>query len=185
AARIGGTSAHAASIRAVDAPLDQEDRRFTPSARRIIRSRMRRERGGRARLLRLRDSMNRMTSRAVRLTAALLLFSGAAAGAQAPRAVATLHAPRWIIVSNERSHDLTLLDGTTLEPVGSIPVPGRARGGRISTDHKFVLVALSGERPQTPARDDATAEGALATRRAMRRMPAGTGRAQSSITPQR
>jgi hypothetical protein len=84
--------------------------------------------GVEARLLRRSVRMTRTTSRMVVCSAALLLGSGGAAYAQAPRVPTPLHgASRWIVVSNERSHDLTLLDGTTLEPVGTIPVPGGPR----------------------------------------------------------
>ena len=125
----------------------------------------------------------RTTSRAVRRVGALVLWSGAAAGAQAPRAAQPIHAPQWIVVSNERSHDLTLLDGATLDPVATIPVPGRARGVRVSPDHRFVLVALSDDRPQTPGPNDAIVEIDLATRRVVRRLPAGTDPEQFAIVP--
>ena len=127
--------------------------------------------------------MKRMTSAAALCSAALLFLSGTVVGAQAPRPTSPLHGPRFVVVSNERSHDLTLLDGTTLEPVGSIPVPGRARGVRISPDHKFVLVALSDDRPQTPGPSDGIAEVDLATRRVVRTIPAGTDPEQFTITP--
>src|SRR4051812_20590867 len=182
-ARVADTSAEAASIRAAATPPRHEVRRFTLAPRRIIRSN---DRGGgrrEARLLRPLARMNLTTSRAARCLAVLLLWSGAAAGAQAPRATSALHAPQWIVVSNERSHDLTLLDGTTLEPVGTIPVPGRARGVRITPDHKFIYVALSDDRPQTPGPNDGIAEVDLATRRVVRRIPAGTDPEQFTITP--
>src|SRR6185369_7145093 len=125
------------------------------------------------------------TSRAALCSAAVVLWNAGGASAQAPRTPAPLHGggARWIVVSNERSHDLTLLDGATLEPVGSIPVPGRARGVRISPDHRFVYVALSDDRPQTPGPNDGIAEVDLATRRVVRRIPAGTDPEQFTITP--
>src|SRR6476661_297812 len=167
--RLMRTSADAASITAATAR--HEDRRFTRRARRINRSSKRGNDGSRARLLRRSVRMKGTISRASAFSAALLLGSSATTLAQAPRAPAPLPAPRFIVVSNERSHDLTLLDDTTLEPVGSIPVPGRARSVRISPDHKFVYVALSDDRPQTPGPNDAIVEVDLATRQIVRRIP--------------
>jgi YVTN family beta-propeller protein len=86
-------------------------------------------------------------------------------------------------VSNERSHDLTVLDGTTLETIATIPVPGRARGVRVTPDGRHALVALSDDRPQTPGPNDAIAEVDLTTHRVVRRLSAGTDPEQFAITP--
>jgi len=105
-----------------------------------------------------------------------LLATSHVAGA-APRA------PRWIVVSNERSHDLTLIDGAMLRVEATIPVGGRARGVRVSPTSGHVLVALSDDRPQTPGPNDAIEEVDLNTRRVVRRLPAGTDPEQFAITP--
>jgi PQQ-dependent catabolism-associated beta-propeller protein len=98
----------------------------------------------------------------------------------APKPPAT---PRWIVVSNERSHDLTVIDGATLRFVETVPVGARARGVHVSRDHRNVLVALSDDRPQTPGPNDAIAEVDLATRRVTRRISSGTDPEQFTITP--
>src|SRR5436190_12203132 len=169
---MAGTKAAAANIRAAAAPARHGDPRLTVRPRRINRS-IELMRGLHwARQLRVQPYMKRKASRAAPWIVALLLFGAGAVGAQAPRATLPLHAARLVVVSNERSHDLTLLDGATLLPVASIPVPGRARGVRISPDHKFILVALSDDRPQTPGPNDAIAEVDLETRQVVRRIPA-------------
>ena len=95
------------------------------------------------------------TTSSLALTLAVTFALPLTADAQAPRAVVS-GTPRRIIVSNERSHDLTVLDGTTLEIIATIPVPGRARGVRVTPDGRHALVALSDDRPQTPGPNDAT-----------------------------
>jgi PQQ-dependent catabolism-associated beta-propeller protein len=101
--------------------------------------------------------------------------------AQTVRAAAA--APRMILVSNERSHDLTVLDGATLRTLSTIPLPGRARGVRASPDGRYALVALSDDRPQTPGPNDAIVEVDLASHRVVRRLSAGTDPEQFAITP--
>src|SRR4051812_25502195 len=49
-----------------------------------------------------------------------------------------------IYVTNERSGDLTVIDGETRKPVGTIPVGKRPRGIIASHDGKYLYVALSG-----------------------------------------
>jgi PQQ-dependent catabolism-associated beta-propeller protein len=122
------------------------------------------------------------------LRVALLLAGAWAAtvGAQRPAASPGAHraaAPRWIVVSNERSHDVTIIDGTTLQPVATVAVPGRARGIRVNPAGTHVLVALSDDRPQTPGPNDAIAEVEIATRKVTRRLSAGTDPEQFAITP--
>src|SRR5688572_28312398 len=113
-----------------------------------------------------------------------LLLVVTPAGGDAQRAGGTLAAtPRLIVVSNERSHDLTVLDGATFQTVATIPVPGRARGVRVSADGTRAYVALSDDRPQTPGPNDAIAEVDLTTHRVLRRLSAGTDPEQFAITP--
>src|SRR4051812_43931363 len=114
----------------------------------------------------LRSMLQLSVVRATSLGVALLLGAQpVAVGAQPARVPPT---PRLVIVSNERSHDLTVLDGATLRTVATIPLPGRARGVRISPDHRFALVALSDDRPQTPGPNDAIVEVDLATHQVVR-----------------
>ncbi len=49
-----------------------------------------------------------------------------------------------IYVSNEQSGDVTVIDGTSLKAVATIPVGKRPRGIHASPDGKTVYVALSG-----------------------------------------
>ena len=111
-----------------------------------------------------------------RTVVALLILAASPASAQRPL-------PRWIVVSNERSHDLTLIDGRTLRVETSIPVGGRARGIKVAPDGHSVLVALSGDVPQRPSPVDGIVVVDLATRRITRRYKAGTDPEQFAITP--
>ncbi len=73
-------------------------------------------------------------SRGALLTAALVVFlpsMAAAAGFQ-------------VYVTNERSGDVTVIDGTSFKVVETIPVGKRPRGIHASPDGKTVYVALSG-----------------------------------------
>ena len=91
--------------------------------------------------------------------------------------------PRYIAVSNERSHDITLIDGKSLGVVATIPVGGRARGIHLGPDGRSLLVALSDDRPQTPGPNDGIEVIDIATRRVAHRYPAGTDPEQFVVTP--
>src|SRR5579862_9369232 len=60
-----------------------------------------------------------------------------------------------IYVSNERSADITVIDGTTFKPVGTYPIGKRPRGIHASLDGKTVYVAVSGTPPEDPPKLDA------------------------------
>jgi YVTN family beta-propeller protein len=60
-----------------------------------------------------------------------------------------------IFVSNERSGDLTVIDGSDFKVVGTIPVGKRPRGVHVSPDGKTVYVALSGTPIEGPPPLDA------------------------------
>src|SRR5580704_17808922 len=49
-----------------------------------------------------------------------------------------------VYVSNEKSGDITVIDGSTLKVTGTIPVGKRPRGIHVSPDGKTLYVALSG-----------------------------------------
>lgn len=58
---------------------------------------------------------------------------------------AILGAPSFrVYVSNEKSDDITVIDGDTLEAVARIPVGKRPRGIKGSPDGKLLYVAISG-----------------------------------------
>jgi YVTN family beta-propeller protein len=61
----------------------------------------------------------------------------------------------WVCVSNERSGDITIIDGTTLKPVGTIAAGKRPRGIHASPDGKQLFVALSGSPIHGPPALDA------------------------------
>lgn len=87
-----------------------------------------------------------------------------ALGALALTACATLmsmtpaHAasqPYQIFVTNERSGDVTIIDGADFKVVGTIPVGKRPRGIHVSPDGNTVYVALSGTPIEGPPALDA------------------------------
>ena len=66
-----------------------------------------------------------------------------------PRAA---HAASYqIVVSNERSNDVTVISGTDYSVLATIPVGKRPRGIHGSPDGKLVYVALSGTPIAAPA----------------------------------
>ena len=60
-----------------------------------------------------------------------------------------------IFVSNEKSGDVTVIDGSDLKVVQTIPVGKRPRGIHVSPDGKIVYVALSGTPIEGPPQLDA------------------------------
>jgi len=79
---------------------------------------------------------------------ALLAATGALPATAAPGAF-------QIFVSNERSNNVTVIDGTTFAPLATFPVGKRPRGIHASPDGKLVYVALSGTPPEAPPKLDA------------------------------
>jgi len=64
-------------------------------------------------------------------------------------------APYHVYVTNERSGDVTVIDGEDLKVVATIPVGKRPRGIHASPDGKLVYVALSGTPIEAPPQIDA------------------------------
>jgi YVTN family beta-propeller protein len=64
-------------------------------------------------------------------------------------------APYQVFVTNERSGDLTVIDGNNLKVTATIPVGKRPRGIHASPDGKIVYVALSGTPIEGPPQIDA------------------------------
>src|SRR5271169_6294236 len=60
-----------------------------------------------------------------------------------------------IYVSNERSGDLTVINGSDFSVAATIPVGKRPRGIHVSPDRKTVYVALSGTPIEAPPQIDA------------------------------
>jgi YVTN family beta-propeller protein len=63
--------------------------------------------------------------------------------------------PYQIFVSNEKSGDITVIDGGDFKVIGTIPVGKRPRGIHVSPDGKTVYVALSGTPIEGPPALDA------------------------------
>ncbi len=76
--------------------------------------------------------------------------------ALSPRPVAAAAAQNYQIwVSNEKSGDVTIIDGSSLKVIGALPVGKRPRGIHSSPDGQSVYVALSGTPIEGPPELDA------------------------------
>jgi YVTN family beta-propeller protein len=85
------------------------------------------------------------------LVGLFLTLAAAIAAREAPAASAS-----WqIFVSNERSGDVTVIDGADLKVLATIPVGKRPRGINVSPDGSKVYVALSGTPIEPPPQLDA------------------------------
>src|SRR5215203_3825085 len=63
--------------------------------------------------------------------------------------------PNYLVfVSNERSGDVTIIDGATDSVLGSFPVGKRPRGIHATPDGRRVFVALSGSPRMAPGLDE-------------------------------
>src|SRR4051812_32065059 len=84
-------------------------------------------------------------------------FAAAALLAAACLAPAQNPAPRpyWVCVSNEKSGDVTVIDGSTSKPVATVSAGKRPRGVHPSPDGKLLYVALSGSPITGPPKLDA------------------------------
>src|SRR5215467_10200948 len=86
---------------------------------------------------------------------------GALLAAMALAVAAPVAVPAWaaggyqIYVSNERSGDITVIDGASLKAVATFAVGKRPRGVHASPDGKVVYVALSGTPIEGPPELDA------------------------------
>jgi YVTN family beta-propeller protein len=90
-----------------------------------------------------------------RSMAAFAGLCGALAASLASFGAARAAGSYQIFVSNERSDDVTVIDGGDFSVVGTIPVGKRPRGIHASPDGKFVYVALSGTPISLPPKLDA------------------------------
>src|ERR1039457_6305012 len=59
-----------------------------------------------------------------------------------------------IYVTNERSGDLSEIDASTLQLIGTVPLGKRPRGIHASPDHRFLYIALSGSPIAGPGVDE-------------------------------
>src|SRR6185312_11137039 len=107
-----------------------------------------------------------------------------------------------VCVSNERSDDITIIDGASQKVLATIPVGKRPRGIHAAPDGKTLFVALSGspisgprhQGPSEPlldddakAKPDHSADGIgivdLTTKKFLRKIPAGTDPEQFAVSP--
>jgi YVTN family beta-propeller protein len=110
--------------------------------------------------------------------------------------------PFLVCVSNERSDDVTIIDGSSQQVLVTIPVGKRPRGIHASPDGKTLFVALSGSPisgprhvgPSAPlldddekAKPDHSFDGIgivdLATKKFLRKIPAGSDPEQFAVSP--
>jgi len=61
-----------------------------------------------------------------------------------------------VLVTNERTGTLTVIDGVTNKVVATVPLGKRPRGLKLSPDHKLLYVALSGSPIAGPGVDERT-----------------------------
>ncbi len=78
-----------------------------------------------------------------------------------PTAATSGTVPEWksgyrVFVTNETSGDLSIIDGATLEVIGTVPLGKRPRGIHASPDGKTIYVALSGSPMAPPGVDEST-----------------------------
>jgi YVTN family beta-propeller protein len=96
-----------------------------------------------------------MPTQASALSIALVILA-TVLGCLVPRDSAAAGSSGYVIVvSNEKSGDVTVIDGTTFKVKGTIPVGKRPRGIHASPDGKTVYVALSGTPVGGPPQLDA------------------------------
>src|SRR5438270_3150214 len=110
------------------------------------------------------------------------LLAGVLLAAMASRAALSQGSP-LVFVSNEGSHDVNIINGTTNTVVATIPLAGRARGIHVSPDRKDVYVAVSDDHPQTSSSADAIAVIDIAAKKVVATYRAGSDPEQFAITP--
>src|SRR5688572_2190482 len=74
--------------------------------------------------------------------------------------------PHRVFVSNERSGDVSIIDGETHQVISTVAVGKRPRGIHVAPDHRRVYVALSGSPRLGPGADPERARTANADKSA-------------------
>jgi YVTN family beta-propeller protein len=131
--------------------------------------------------------------------ATLLLFSiehGALQAAEEPAQPSHASDDYFLYVSNERSDDMTVIDGATRQVVRTLAVGKRPRGIHVSPDGKSVFVAVSGSPRMGPGADtergrkptaDKTADGIAqvdpASNRVIQKVFVGSDPEQFALSP--
>jgi PQQ-dependent catabolism-associated beta-propeller protein len=88
-----------------------------------------------------------------------------------------------LLVSNEGSGDVTVIDAERRAVAARIRVGSRPRGIRVSPDGRLAYVALSDDAPNQESDRDAVAVIEIRTGRVVRRLPAGTDPEQFVVSP--
>src|ERR1035438_8054646 len=89
-------------------------------------------------------------------SACVLLVACSQAPRPAPQEQAsTPPGPRFYI-TDETSGEMTIIDGTKLEAVETVPLGKRPRGIHASPDGRYIYIALSGTPPAPPGVDEST-----------------------------
>ena len=101
-----------------------------------------------------------MTGRCCRSIAlGALLAVGCTESPSRPRGTAAAGTTSaYAYVTNEDSHDLTIINADNDSAIGTIPVGTRPRGVKVTRDGKLVFVALSGSPKCPPAMSDEECE---------------------------
>lgn len=73
-----------------------------------------------------------------------------------PAAVSEWKSGYRVYVTNESSGDLSVIDGSTLEVIATVPLGKRPRGIHASPDKRTIFVALSGSPAAPPGVDEST-----------------------------
>lgn len=104
----------------------------------------------------------------------------------APGAGATLSLPLegpLVLVSNEGSGDVAVVDGSSNRLLARIPVGSRPRGIHVSPDGRTAFVALSDDAPTQESDRDAIAVIDLRSGQVLRRFAGGTDPEQFAVSP--
>ncbi|HEX8363415.1 MAG TPA: PQQ-dependent catabolism-associated beta-propeller protein [Longimicrobium sp.] len=88
-----------------------------------------------------------------------------------------------VLVTNEGSGDVTVIDAERRTVAARIRVGSRPRGIRMSPDGRLAYVALSDDAPNQESDRDAVAVIEVRTGRVLRRLPAGTDPEQFVVSP--
>lgn len=109
---------------------------------------------------------------------ALWQLLAASAGRGAGQAAA-----QWLVVSNEGSRDLSILDARTGASLGRVTLDGRPRGVRAAPDGRHVYVAVSDDAPNAESPRDAIVSVDVVARKVVGRFAAGSDPEQFDVTP--
>lgn len=97
--------------------------------------------------------------------------------------LAALQTAPLVLVSNEASSDISIIDANTNKLVRRIYVGDRPRGIHVSPDRRTLYVALSDNSPNTQSGSDAIVAIDLASRKIKQRIASGTDPEEFGVSP--